>query len=115
MLIKLGANDYKVEFDFNAICEIEDLTAMSVYGLAINQNRLGLGAIRAILKAGLSRHHPEISLLEVGDMIQAHVKSGKSLQTLTTRIVDCMKDSGLLKDGATPKETTEKKRAGGKR
>lgn len=117
MVIKLGANTYKIEFDYNAMCEIEDLCGMSVYQLALNDKRLGLGAIRAFLKGGLSMHHPEINLTEVGVLIQDHIKTGKNLDGLINQLTLAMKQSGLLTDADKNYRNIEKKSQyhGGKR
>jgi hypothetical protein len=96
MLIKLGAEQYKVEYDYNSMCEIEEIIGFSVYVIALNDSRLGLGAVRAFLKAGLSLHHPEISLTETGNLIQTYIKQNRTAEPLVKQLMTAMKQSGLM-------------------
>ncbi len=96
MLIKMGADTYRIEYDYNSMCEIEEIVGFSVYVLALNDSRLGLGAVRAFLKAGLSKYHPEISLTETGDLIQKYIKLNKTAAPLLKQLMEAMKQSGLM-------------------
>jgi hypothetical protein len=55
---------YTLLLDFNALCELEA-------ALAPGDDRNGPRASRATLWAALQRHHAELSLNDVGDLIAA--------------------------------------------
>ncbi len=52
--------------DINALCEAEDELGVKVHELA----QPGLKAIRALLWAGLQRHHAGVTIQTAGDVIQ---------------------------------------------
>jgi hypothetical protein len=115
MLIKLGADTYKIEYDYNAMCDIEDLCGMGIQMIALNESRLGLGAIRAFLKAGLAKHHPEISVTQAGELLQGELKAGRNFKNLTNQLMEAMKQSGLIQEPAGNRNNIEKKNHGVKK
>lgn len=63
---------FKLVFDANAFCEIEDLTGMNLGGLMdamSDPKKLSFRTLRAMVLGGLSRHHPELELADAGDII----------------------------------------------
>lgn len=61
--------EYKLAFDFNALCLAED--HVGPLGDAMQQMSKGsLKAVRALFWAGLQKHHPELTLSQAGDIAQ---------------------------------------------
>lgn len=61
--------DYKLAFDFNALCLAEN--EVGPLGKAMENMSAGsLTAVRALFWAGLQKHHPELSLTDAGDIAQ---------------------------------------------
>jgi len=72
--LKIGEKTYTVFFDMNAIAELEDALGMTMPQIAEvmqDPTRVGVKFIRAILWAGLRRHHSkEVQTLEdAGDLM----------------------------------------------
>lgn len=61
--------EYKLAFDFNALCLAEN--EVGPLGKAMENMSAGsLTAVRALFWAGLQKHHPELSLTDAGDIAQ---------------------------------------------
>jgi hypothetical protein len=60
----VGGRSYKAVFSTNAICELE-----KELGYSVHLVRDGVLTVRAILWAALRKHHPDLSLIAVGDLI----------------------------------------------
>jgi len=109
MFIKLGEKGYNIEFTYNSICLIETLVGMGIGEMLLRGERLqSLKMIRAFLTAGLYEHNPEIDEIEAGNLIQAYIKKGGTIDSLSNRLVEAMKSSGLLTDAKGPQNTEKK-------
>jgi len=67
-----GGRDYKLRFSTNALCELEDLLGVGVN--AISQqlggvDTLRMKTVRAVFWAGLLDNHPQITILQAGEML----------------------------------------------
>jgi len=58
--------DLVLLLDINALCDVEAQLGVKVHELT----QPGLAAIRALLWAGLQRHHAGVNLQQAGDVIQ---------------------------------------------
>lgn len=59
---------YTLLLDFNALCDLSDeLPGLMGGGQELKDPR----QIRAVFHAGLKRHHPDLTVEEAGDIIQA--------------------------------------------
>lgn len=68
----VGDKTYKLRLGINAIVEVEDVLG----GVGINEiiasldpANVRIGTLRAILWGALREHHPEVTLLDAGDLI----------------------------------------------
>lgn len=58
---------YKLVLDFNALCDLEgELPGLMDGTVEIKSPK----AIRAVFAAGLAKHHPALSLIDAGNLIQ---------------------------------------------
>lgn len=67
----IGKDSYTLHFDWNAIADCEELLAKPFYDLFehIAAGRFGVLELRAFLWAGLRKHHPAVTLLQAGELL----------------------------------------------
>lgn len=69
-----GDQTYMLRFSINALASLEDELDMPIAAVAAllsDESKLRLGTLRLIFRAALSDRHPELSLEQVGDIMQA--------------------------------------------
>ena len=67
-----GEVTYKLVYDVNALCAMEDKLDRSVIEVMTNMNGSPrLGVVRARRWAGLRRHHEDVTLEAAGDMVMS--------------------------------------------
>jgi stress response protein SCP2 len=98
---------FKLVFDANAFCEIEDLTGLNMGEMAAameDLHKLSFKTIRAIILGGLKRHHEELQLKDAGDII-----SDAGLEATVEAMTEAF--SGAMKElDAAPGEAKKKGR-----
>lgn len=66
---KVDGQDYTLLLDLNALCEAEDhVPGIMDGGLASMKS---IKAIRAVFWSGLQGHHPDVTLIKAGQIMQA--------------------------------------------
>lgn len=60
--------EYELDFDLNAICDVEDETKLNLF--ASLGERLSMNLFRAVIYALLKPKQPEITLVQVGRLIR---------------------------------------------
>lgn len=63
---------FRLVFDANAFCEIEDNIGLSLgelHDAMSDPKKLSMKTVRAIFHGGLSRHHPDLTLADAGDIM----------------------------------------------
>jgi hypothetical protein len=60
---------YRIAFTTNALCEWEEMTGQSIKDLTTSMSNPTIKMMRSLLWAGLRDFHPEVSLKDVGDII----------------------------------------------
>jgi len=95
-------NNAKLRYDFNAICELEDM-----YDSLPNlfADKKVFNSTRNLLLVGLRWEKPDISISEVGDLIAGYLSSGKTFEDLREHINTALVRSGVVK---LEEETQEK-------
>jgi hypothetical protein len=71
----VGDEIYTLRLDVNALAEMEDALStddkvVTSFQVMARAERGQISALRAVMWAGLRRHHPKITLDEAGDLIQ---------------------------------------------
>lgn len=104
MLTVAGAS-FTLKLDNNALCEFEDATGLEA-GEAIGKATRGsVKVARALLWAALRRHHPDFTLADCGNLMDA------DNQAVAVAIVDALKvafpqaSKAEGKDGGSPRGT----------
>ena len=64
---EVDGQPYKLVLDFNALCDLEDEMPGLMDGTVEIKSPK---AIRAVFAAGLAKHHPGLSLIDAGNLIQ---------------------------------------------
>jgi len=67
VVFKVDEAEYTLVFSTNAICELEELLDKGLNLIVANMERLT--TVRALLWAGLRAKHPNVSLAQVGEII----------------------------------------------
>ena len=81
--VELGSHEYKLRYDLNAICDIEDGLGVEFGELA--EQTLSAKALRVMLWAGLKKFHPDMTPEDVGGLIAMY-----DLETLGGKLNEAM-------------------------
>jgi hypothetical protein len=100
MYINYKNKELKLKFDFNALCEIEDIANKSLPELL--KQSIGFKTIR-ILIWGALQHDLKPNLNDVGEIIQSLIDQGQTLETITALISNELEKSGILGKNETGK------------
>ena len=69
--IKLGGKTYNFRFDFNALCEFSHTIDIPISEIGDKSaSQMGPWEIRALIWAGLIWENPDLTVSDVGDMIE---------------------------------------------
>jgi hypothetical protein len=109
MLLKAGANQYKIEYDMNAICEFEDITGMQVAYIT-HRSLSGLNSLRALFWAGLQKNHPGLTLKDAGNIMTEYFKSGKKIDSLYNLIFSELEKLEFFKKDENSNYTNQEKK-----
>lgn len=63
---------FKLVYDANAFCEIEDnikLTLGELHDAMSDPKKMSMKSVRGIFHGGLIRHHPDLTLADAGDIM----------------------------------------------
>lgn len=92
----------KLRYDFNAMCELEDVLGRPLQELS--DKNLRMKDMRAMLWAGLLHQDPDLDILEVGNLID----EAESMQYVAEKVAEAIE----LSQGTNKKKTVKtKKRA----
>lgn len=64
---------YTMVLDFNALAEFEDATGRTAAEVLDNPSAMTISLARTLFWAGLQRHHPGLTVLEAGDILQSNM------------------------------------------
>jgi hypothetical protein len=92
-------------FDFNAICELEDVMGKPVTQL--QENNVGFKEIRALLWAGLLHEDRDLTIEEAGALID----EAESVQYVTEKVVEAFTLGLGLREGDEKGKTRKGARA----
>ena len=73
--IRVGDRDFTLAYDLNSLCEVELLLNRSLQSILERLAQPRLRDMRALLWAGLRRHHP-MTVTEAGDLLGEVLRSG---------------------------------------
>lgn len=68
-----GGKSFTMVLDFNALAEFEDATGRAAAEVLDDPKAMTISLARTLFWAGLQRHHPGLSMLEAGDILQSNM------------------------------------------
>lgn len=95
-VIELGGKERTLRYDYNALADLEERAGLSIQAL-LDDQRLGLATVRAILWAGLRHRDKGLTPAQVGIWLQQYMTSGGDLQALMDAVQRALEESGLFK------------------
>lgn len=110
--IELGASEYNVKYDINALCSLEQELGNKSLQEIFSQESLNFSWIRSVLWAGLLYSDPKITPKKVGRMLDNHFEKGGSLEDVVQSIMGAITQvlPGNEEKKAKGKGATKKKK-----
>jgi len=93
MIIKIQDKEYTLKYDINALALLEDITGSSISN-ALQEN-MGIAMLRNLFYVGLKRNHKDITVEQVGDIMQDYIDEHKSVERLSALITEAFEKSNL--------------------
>ena len=97
--IDLGGKTRNIRYDFNALCDLEEVTGKSVSELT------GLSSIRALLWAGLKWETKGITQNMIGVWVEDYLNDGNKIDDLMGQCVKALSASGILRESSEGTDT----------
>lgn len=103
--LKAGEKEYILRFSANALCDLESSTGKTIMQImdgVKNIENLSMTTVRAMLWAGLKEHHPEVTIMDAGNIIGEISMLGafnKIAEAAQAAFPDAEKDNPQLPDG----------------
>ena len=85
-----------LRFDTNAVCDFDDAYGKSVLEVVYGAPVIPLGALRALLWAGLKHEDRKLSREKVGAFLEDYLVAGKSIQELADAVTEAVDRSRLF-------------------
>lgn len=89
MILTLNGKDYPLRFSVNALCCLEEKTGRSLDSLQGSQ----MSCLRGLLWCGLLETRPQTTLEEAGELLDAHLRSGGDLKTVSDALAAALEDA----------------------
>ena len=101
--IILNNQEFKLKYDVNAICYIEEKAGKGITSL-LEYNNIGFNLIRLLVTGGIKHQVPNIHPEMVGNFLQELINKGETFDTLFEKCCIALKESGIL--GKNDKDNT---------
>jgi len=99
--------NFNLKYDFNALREIEDKSGLGI--TEIMESKKIMSTTRVMLWGGMLHINPNITVSEVGELIQNEIKEGKKIDDIMGIVVKALGKSGVMGVQEEKKEGTEGK------
>lgn len=99
-MIHLGDQDFPLRYTVNSLCTLEEVTG---YGLD-QLLKTSFSAVRGLLWCGLMEARPDLSLVEVGNLLEGHLKEGGSLGRVASILSQALEEAGFFHLGRGEKD-----------
>lgn len=108
MTVEVNGKQYRIEYDFEAACDMEDNTDTTL-GVIVNKALGGdFRSIRLTVWGGLRKNYPDLTLADASNILLAH----GDWPSLLNLCIEEMKRAGFF--GRAVEKTPPKKKASGK-
>lgn len=98
--IALDGREYTLRYTVNALCCLEDQADGSLEKLLGK----GISGLRGLLWCGLMEEDPSLTLAKTGELLQRHLQSGGSLQSVALQVASALEDAGFFQQPVMEKE-----------
>lgn len=86
-----------LQYDFNAIADIEEKAGMPI-GTLFTEGRLSFHTLRLLVWGGLKARQPNITVAVAGTYISNYAQGGGDMEYLGQRIITEIEKSGLFEN-----------------
>ena len=90
--IEIGGRKLKIKYTINSLCAVEDRAGMPIDRLMNRQ----FSATRLLLWGGVTECQPELTVRDVGDLIDAWVARGGQLEDIVDLCADGLREAGFF-------------------
>lgn len=101
-----GDETYTLQFSVNGLCALEDATGMGIMEFIerfqpdhSGQSQVTMQAARTLFWAGLQQHHPDLSLQQVGDLMDRAGGFEAAINLVTEAFESGMPDADAASSG----------------
>jgi len=102
-----GDKTYTLQFSINAFCEIEaeiDKSIVIVMNEMANPATMRIATARVVLWGGLRRHHPNVTIEEAGELIDAAGGLIPVMNTVTEAVNAAFPDAAKQVNSSRPRK-----------
>lgn len=100
-MLELGGRGYLLRYTVNSMCAVE----ARVGGPLEDILKYDFAAVRLLLWGGLIEGCPELTLKGAGDLMEAHMRAGGTMDELVEQCAAAMREAGFF--GPAEKEAGE--------
>ncbi len=93
--VTLNGREYPLRFTVNGLCCLEEKTGQSLDDL----HSRSFSCLRGLLWCALLTAHPDITLAQAGDLLEGHLQSGGSLDTVSSALAGALSDACFFRTG----------------
>lgn len=92
MIVQLAGQQYTMRYTVNSLCALEDRAGRPIPDLMALQ----FSATRLLLWAGLTEEQPEMSLRDVGALIDEFINNGGTLELIVDLCAQGLREGGFF-------------------
>ena len=101
-----GNNQYQINYTVNSLCAYEDRFGTDITAILTNPTVVTL---RGLLWAGLLDKNSDLTLEDVGGIMDGYLSGGKMLGDITVLCITALQDAGFFKRAGREKAPAKKK------
>ena len=91
-IIEIAGRSLRMKYTINSLCEVEDRAGLPLDRLMDRQ----FSATRLLLWGGLTECQPELTVADVGALIDGHMKGGARLEDVVTLCAEGLREAGFF-------------------
>ena len=93
--IELNGQNFSLRYTVNSLCQLEEMTGMSLERLL----KTGFSSVRGLLWCGLQYQMNHLTLEEAGNLLQQHLEKGGTLEKIAQAVCTALEDAGFFHPG----------------
>lgn len=92
---RVGEKSYRVEFDFNAVSDLEDAAGCGLGELLANR-KMNFQGTRLLIFFGCRAHDRSMNIRKAGNIMKAWVDAGGTFEDLNDILLLGLEDAGII-------------------